>query len=68
MGELMTHPADEVKLTTALAHAIAELATRAIGPNGTVTKVHAEDASLVRTMFIAQLAEAATKIANGETK
>ncbi|RDI13495.1 hypothetical protein DEU38_13470 [Rhodococcus sp. AG1013] len=49
-----------------LAQAIAAHAVECIGPNGTVLQVHEEDASLVRATFIARLAEAATKIANGE--
>lgn len=58
--------AEEVKGTGALAQAIADVAVRTIGPNGTVMRVSEEDASLVRAMFIANLAETATKIANGE--
>lgn len=58
------HP--DVKTTTNLAHAIAAHACEAIGPNGTVMKTGAEDASLIRATFIARLAEAATAIANGE--
>ncbi|UPK64927.1 hypothetical protein MYP14_06130 [Rhodococcus pyridinivorans] len=57
---------DEVQTSGALAHAIAEHAKQAIGPNGTVLKVPEDDAQLIRATFIAKLAEAATKLANGE--
>lgn len=57
---------EDVGSTGALAQAIADEAVRTIGPNGTVLRVPEEDASLVRSMFIARLAEAATKLANGE--
>ena len=59
--------AHEVKVSGELAQMVAAHAVRAIGPNGSVLKVTDEaDASLIRATFIAKLAEAATKLANGE--
>ena len=45
-----------------MAIAMAELAQRCVGPDGAVVKVPAEDAPLVRSVFISKLAEAAMKI------
>lgn len=56
----------EVKTTGELAFAMAELATRCIGPNGTVLRVSAEDAPILRASFIGRLAEAAMKILDDE--
>lgn len=61
----MSRP-DEVRTSGALALMVAEHAKQAIGPNGTVYKVPEDDAQLIRATFIAKLAEAATKLANGE--
>jgi hypothetical protein len=52
----------ETKVTGELAFAMAELARRCIGPEGTVVRVAADDAPLVRSAFISRLAEAALKI------
>lgn len=49
-----------------LAQLVAEHARETIGPEGKVLKVSGSDASLARATFIARLAEAATKLANGE--
>ncbi|WP_322544443.1 hypothetical protein U2G91_15725 [Rhodococcoides fascians] len=52
--------------TTDLVLAVAAHAVEAIGPNGTVVRVDAEDTPLARAAFIARFAEAATSIANDE--
>jgi hypothetical protein len=49
-----------------MAFAMAELAKRCIGPEGTVLRVPEDDAALVRSIFISKLAEAAMKILDGE--
>ena len=59
---------DEVIVTGGLAIAMAELARRCIGPEGTVVKVSAEDAPVVRSAFISRLAEAAMNILDEATK
>jgi hypothetical protein len=51
-----------------MAIAMAELATRCIGPNGTVLRVSAEDAPTLRSTFISRLAEAAMNILDKEAK
>jgi len=51
-----------------MAMAMAELAKRCIGPDGTVYRVAEEDASLVRASFISRLSEAAMKILDGDAK
>lgn len=56
----------EMKTSGELAQVLAAHAVRAIGPNGTVLQVAEDDAPLIRATLIAHLAEAATKIANGE--
>ncbi|MBM4683813.1 hypothetical protein GS532_07720 [Rhodococcus hoagii] len=57
---------EEVRISGDLAQMVAAHAVRAIGPAGTVMRLPEDDAQLVRATFIARLAEAATKIANGE--
>lgn len=57
---------EEVQISGDLAQMVAAHAVRAIGPTGTVMRLPEDDAQLVRATFIARLAEAATKIANGE--
>ena len=59
---------NEVTTAGGMAIAMAELAKRCIGPNGTVFKVSEEDASLVRSTFISRLAEAAMNILDKEAK
>lgn len=56
------------EITTAgnMALAMAELARRCIGPDGTVLQVLEEDAGMVRTAFISRLAEAAMNILESE--
>lgn len=49
-------------------YAIVEHACQAIGPYGTLAKVHAKDAPAVRAEFVTRLAETAIEIMNGETK
>jgi len=56
---------NETQTTGAMAIAMAELASRCIGPDGTVLRVHEEDAPLLRSAFISRLAEAAMKILEG---
>jgi len=51
-----------------MALAMAALAQRCIGPDGTMVKVPEEDAPMVRSAFISRLAEAAMKILDGEVK
>ena len=55
---------EEARTTGAMAIAMAELARRCVGPDGTVVRVRAEDASIVRSAFLTRLAEAAMKILN----
>lgn len=57
---------NEVTTTGGMAIAMAELAKRCIGPEGTVFKVPEEDAGIVRSTFISRLAEAAMKILDKE--
>ncbi|WP_432678015.1 hypothetical protein ACRAJ3_25100 [Rhodococcus pyridinivorans] len=57
---------DAAKTTGEIAQLVAAHAVDAIGPEGTVLRVAEDDAQLIRATFIAKLAEAATKIANGE--
>lgn len=57
---------EEVRISGDLAQMVAAHAVRAIGPEGTVMRLPEDDAHLVRATFIARLAEAAAKIANGE--
>ena len=57
----MSKPTEVVE-SGAMAIAMAELAQRCVGPDGAVVKVPAEDAPLVRSVFISKLAEAAMKI------
>lgn len=59
---------NETTTAGGMAIAMAELAKRCIGPNGTVFKVSEEDASLVRSTFISRLAEAAMNILDEEAK
>jgi len=49
-----------------MALAMAELAKRCVGPDGTVFRVADEDAPLLRSSFISRLAEAAIKILDGD--
>lgn len=56
----MTTP--EARTTGTMAIAMAELAQRCVGPDGTVIRVQANDAPILRTAFISRLAEAAMKI------
>jgi hypothetical protein len=56
----------ETKTAGGMAIAMAELARRCIGPNGTVFRVAAEDAPIVRSTFITRLAEAAMNILEQE--
>lgn len=56
----------ETKTTGEMAFAMAALANRCIGPNGTVIKVPAEDAPILRAVFISRLAEAAMNILDKE--
>lgn len=58
---------EDIRGTGALAQAIADVAIRTIGPNGTIMQVDLEDAAIARATFIANLAEAAITIANGST-
>lgn len=58
----------ETTVAGGMAIAMAELAKRCIGPEGTVFKVPEEDAALVRSTFISRLAEAAMKILDEDTK
>lgn len=57
-----TYPNPEVGLTGDMAIAMAALARRTIGPDGTMMRVSEEDTPLVRATFISQLAETAMKI------
>jgi|GEM_PF-2761162 len=59
---------DEVIVTGGLAIAMADHARRCIGPEGTVVKVPAEDAPILRSAFISRLAEAAMKILDEAAK
>lgn len=56
---------NESKTTGEMAFAIAALAERCVGPDGTVVRVPAEDAPILRSAFISRLAEAAVKILDG---
>ena len=56
---------NETRTAGAMAIAMAELASRCIGPDGTVLRVPEEDAPLLRSAFISRLAEAAMKILEG---
>lgn len=56
----MTH--NEARTAGSMAIAMAELARRCVGPDGTVARVPAEDAPILRSAFISRLAEAAMKI------
>lgn len=56
----------ETRTTGEMAFAMAALAKRCVGPDGTVMKVHAEDAPILRSAFISRLAEAAMKILDNE--
>lgn len=56
----------ETTTTGNMALAMAELARRCVGPNGTVMRVASEDASIVRSAFISRLAEAAMNILDKE--
>jgi hypothetical protein len=58
--------ANEVTATGGMAIAMAELARRCVGPNGTVIRVPEEDAPLIRSTFISRLAEAAMNILDKE--
>lgn len=58
--------ATETKTTGELAFTMAALARRSIGPAGTVLQVPEEDAPLLRSAFIARLAEAAMQILERE--
>ncbi|QDH92337.1 hypothetical protein SEA_SPOOKY_71 [Gordonia phage Spooky] len=60
------YPNPEVGLTGDIAIAMAALARRQIGPDGTMMRVPEEDAPLVRATFISQLAEAAMKILDAQ--
>ncbi|MET3959887.1 putative hotdog family 3-hydroxylacyl-ACP dehydratase [Rhodococcus sp. OAS809] len=60
--------AGKSKASPSFAYAIVEYAHQAIGPYGTLAKVHADDAPLVRAAFITRLAETAIEIMNGEAK
>lgn len=57
-----TQQADESRATGAMALALAELARRCIGPDGTVVKLPEEDSSIVRSSLISRIAEAAMNI------
>lgn len=52
----------ETQTAGAMAIAMAELARRSIGPDGTVIRVPSEDSPILRSAFIAKLAEAAMAI------
>ncbi len=56
----------EVTTTGNMAIALAELARRCVGPDGTVVKVPADDAPILRSAFISRIAEAAMKILDSE--
>lgn len=58
----------EVAESGTIAIAMADLATRCIGPDGVIVKVPAEDAGLVRYTFISRLAEAAMKILDEDAR
>ncbi|CDZ92274.1 hypothetical protein QM787_03990 [Rhodococcus ruber] len=58
--------ASDVQSAGELVLLIAAYATECVGPKGTVIRVPEDDAQLIRATFIGKLAEAATKIANGE--
>jgi hypothetical protein len=64
----MSTPRNEDVATGGMAIAMAELAQRCIGPEGTVFKLPAEDAPIVRAAFISRLAEAAMKILDSEAR
>ena len=57
---------NESVATGGMAIAMAELAKRCIGPEGTVVRVPAEDATMVRSAFISRIAEAAMNILDKE--
>jgi hypothetical protein len=59
---MSAEPVNEKTAMGGMAIAMAELAKRCIGPEGTAFRVPAEDAALVRSTFISRLAEAAMKI------
>ena len=52
----------ETKTTGEMALAMAALARRCVGPDGTVFRVPEGDAPILRSAFISRLAEAAMKI------
>lgn len=60
----MTNP---VSRSGDLAIEMADLAREAIGPEGTVYRLPEDDAQLARAAFISKIAEAAVKLANGES-
>lgn len=53
---------DEAEKTSELAHLVAAYTRQAIGPNGTVMKVSAEDAGIVRATFVSKFTEAVMMI------
>jgi len=59
--------ANEVTTAGSMAIAIAELAKRCIGPDGTVFRVPEDDAPLIRATFVSRLAEAAMNILDKES-
>ncbi|QCB97148.1 hypothetical protein E5206_09555 [Arthrobacter sp. PAMC25564] len=64
----MSDKRNEGVATGGMAIAMAELARRCIGPDGTVVKVFAEGTPIVRAAFISRLAEAAMKILDEGTE
>lgn len=64
----MSENRNEVTATGGMAIALAELATRCVGPDGTVVKVPAEDAAMIRSAFVSRIAEAAMKILDQEAR
>ena len=56
---------NETRAAGNMAFAMAELAKRCVGPEGTVIKVPEDDAPILRSAFISRLAEAAMKILEG---
>lgn len=59
---MTTNERDENKAAGDLAHSIADYAERCVGPDGTVVRVPADDAPLVRIALVSRIAEAAMKI------
>ena len=67
MANISERPSD-VTASGGIAIAMAELAQKCIGPEGTIVRVPAEDAPMLRTAFISRLAEAAMKILDEDTR